>query len=112
MRTNNLSKAPPFSVEHALKTLGSNLRRARLRRGLTLAEVAEKIGTGPRPIMEAEKGAPLTGVQVYAALLWAYDLLPSFESLADPLTDEHGLAMASRHEPERARRSKGLDNDF
>jgi hypothetical protein len=62
--------------------------------------------------MEAERGKPLTGVAVYAALLWLYDLLPAFENLADPLKDERGLAMAGRNERVRARRSKGLDNDF
>ncbi len=112
MRTNPLLEAQPYPVEQAIKKLGSNLRTARLRRELTIAEVAEKIGTGPRAVSDAERGKPSTGIAVYAALLWLYDLLKSFEDLANPLKDEQGLVLASRHERTRARRSRGLDNDF
>jgi hypothetical protein len=33
---NTLGMAPPYAVERALKSLGSNLRTARLRRNLTI----------------------------------------------------------------------------
>jgi len=49
---------------------------------------------------------------VYVALLWLYDLLGSFEDLANPLKDEQGLLLASRREPARARTTRGLSNDF
>ena len=57
---NPLLEAPPYPVEQALKRLGENLRLARTRRKLTIEEVAEKIGTGPRAVMDAEKGRPST----------------------------------------------------
>lgn len=107
---NILLMAVPYPVEQALKQVGNNLRVARLRRKLTIEEVAEKIGTGARAIRAAENGKPSTGVAVYAALLWAYGLLSPFKQLADPQSDEAGLAMADVGE--RARQSKGLDNDF
>lgn len=109
---NQLVQAPPYAVEQAVKILGRNLRTARLRRELTIKEVAEKIGTGRKAVADTEKGKPTTAVAVYAALLWAYDLLSPFEELASPLKDEQGLALASRKEPVRARKSGGLDNDF
>ncbi|HEY2467283.1 MAG TPA: helix-turn-helix domain-containing protein [Terracidiphilus sp.] len=112
MRRNQLLLSQPYPVEKALKTVGSNLRTARTRRGLTRAEAAEKIGTGVRAVMDAEKGKAFTGVAVYAALLWLYDLLPAFEDLANPLKDAHGVALARRKEPVRARKSRGLSNDF
>ena len=71
---NTLTLAPPFEVETALTTLGANLRTARERRGLTIADIAEKIGTGPRAVADAEKGKPSTGIVVYAGLLWAPSL--------------------------------------
>lgn len=107
---NALVAAVPYPVEQALKKVGNNLRIARLRRKLTIEEVAEKIGTGSRAIRAAENGKPSTGVVVYAALLWLYGLLSPFEQLADPHSDETGLAMSGVGE--RARKSKGLDNDF
>lgn len=112
MRRNQLLEAQPYPVERALKTLGANLRIARLRRDQTIAQMAAKIGTGPRAVMDAERGKPSTCIAVYAALLWACDLLVPMEQLADPLKDEPGLALASRHQPKRPRQARGLDNDF
>lgn len=112
MRRNQLFLSQPYPVETALKAVGNNLRTARIRRGLTRVEAAQKIGTGVRAVMDAEKGNPFTGIAVYAALLWLYDLLPAFEDLANPLKDAHGLALARRKEPVRARKSRGLSNDF
>jgi len=109
---NNLLVAPPYPVEQALIRLGNNLRLARLRRKQTIADVAEKIGTGVRAVRDAENGKASSGVAVYAALLWAFDLLQPFEELANPLKDQEGLALASAKENRRARKNSGLDNDF
>jgi transcriptional regulator with XRE-family HTH domain len=110
--TNQLLKAPPYPVEQALKRLGENLRTARIRRNHTIEDVAEKIGTGRRAVMDAEKGKPSTGVGIYAALLWAYDLLGPLDDIANPAKDEQGLTLASAKEKTRARKSAGLSNDF
>lgn len=109
---NPLLQAPPYPVEQALKRLGGNLRVARIRRELTIKEAAEKIGTGRRAVMEAEKGKASTASGVYAALLWAYDLLGPLSDLANPATDEQGLTLASAKEKTRVRKSKGLSGDF
>ncbi|HEV2990095.1 MAG TPA: XRE family transcriptional regulator [Candidatus Angelobacter sp.] len=109
---NTLLEATPYPGEHALKKIGSNLRIARLRRKLTIQDVAEKIGAGPRAIRAAENGNPSTLIAVYAALLWAYGLLSPFEDLANPADDQEGLALSGLGIGVRARRSKGLDNDF
>ena len=109
---NSLLMAPPYQVEQALKTFGRNLRTARLRRKQTIEEVAEKIGTGVRAVRDAESGKASTGIAVYTALLWLYDLLHPFEDLANPLKDQEGLARAAAKENVRARKSGGLDNDF
>lgn len=111
-QTNTLTQAPPYAVEKAIKTLGKNLRSARLRRNLTIEEVGEKIGTGPRPVADAEKGKPTTAMAVYVALLWTYDLLSPWEQLADPLADSEGLALSERRERARAASGKDLDDDF
>jgi transcriptional regulator with XRE-family HTH domain len=106
---NKLQTAPPFPVEQALKRLGENLRTARVRRNVTIEDVAERIGTGPRAVMDAEKGKPSTGIVVYSALLWFYDLLAPFEKLADPRKDKLGLSLAAAKAPTRARKSRGLN---
>lgn len=109
---NSLLTAPPYPVDKALKTLGGNLRTARLRRNLTIRDVADKIGTGPRAVADAEKGKASTGIAVYVALLWTYRLLGQFADLANPDSDEEGLALARVGERERARFKDELDNDF
>jgi transcriptional regulator with XRE-family HTH domain len=110
-----LFETPPYAVENRLIKLGRDLRTARLRRKLTLAGVAEKIGTGVRAITDAEKGKASTRIGIYMALLWVYDLLDQAESLADPSHDAEGLRLSLSREKQRVRPdlSTGkLDNDF
>ncbi len=107
---NALMMAPPYPVEQAIKRLGANLRTARLRRNLTIADVAQKIGTGPRAVSDAENGKGSTGIVAYVALLWAYDLLGPLEEVANPAQDEEGQALA--RERIRASATEKLDSDF
>jgi transcriptional regulator with XRE-family HTH domain len=109
---NTLLRVPPYAVEQAIKRLGSDLRTARLRRNLTIEEVGEKIGTGPRAVSDAEKGKVSTGIVVYIALLWIYDLLDQIRGIADPALDEEGMNLSLSKERTRARAKGGLDNEF
>lgn len=111
-KRNALTQAPPYAVEQAIRRLGANLRTARLRRNLTIQAVAEKIGTGPRAVSDAEQGKISTGIAVYTALLWAYDLLGPMEALADPARDREGMALSMRRERARGSKPDELDNDF
>jgi DNA-binding XRE family transcriptional regulator len=103
MGRNFLLTSPPFKVEASVKQLGANLWTARIRRGITIEQVAESIGTGRRAVMDAEKGKPSTGIGVYTALLWKYLLLDEMSNLADPLKDQTGLALVARAERKRGR---------
>ena len=109
---NRLLQAPPYPVAQALTRLGENLRTARIRRNFTIDEVAQKIGTGRRAVMDAEKGKASTGVGAYVALLWVYDLLAQLNDVANPAKDEQGLALAAPKERSRARKRGELDSDF
>lgn len=109
---NKLTTAPPYAVEKALKQLGANIRTARLRRNLTVNDIAQKIGTGLRAVIDAEKGKPSTGIAVYVALLWALGLIDQLDTLASPETDQEGQTLALSRERARARPKTGGDNDF
>jgi transcriptional regulator with XRE-family HTH domain len=109
---NKLLTAPPYPVEQTLKRLGANLRTARVRRNLTMDDLAEKIGTGKRAILDAERGKPSTGIAIYAAMLWALDLLEQMDSVAAPEKDEEGQTLALSRERARARPKTELSNDF
>ncbi len=110
--SNHLLTAPPYPVEQALKRLGTNLRTARVRRRLTIKDVAQRIGTGIRAVADAEKGKPSTSIATYAALLWAFGLLDDFGLIADPARDAEGQTLARAREGSRVRPRAGLDNDF
>ena len=90
---NALTSAPPYPVEQAIRQIGANLSTARLRCNQSIEQVAEKIGTGSRAVRAAEQGRVSTGVGVYIALLWAYDLLDPALELADPGKDETELSL-------------------
>ena len=111
-QNNLLTKSPPYAVDDAVKTLGRNLRVARLRRNMTISEAAERIGSGVRAVRDAEHGKPTTAIAVYFALMWVYYLLPGADGLASPDTDMEGRRLASLREPKRAYTRKILDNDF
>jgi transcriptional regulator with XRE-family HTH domain len=109
---NHLLAAPPYQVDQALKALGSNLRTARLRRNLSIEDVAAKIGVGRHVVADAERGKPSTGIAIYAGLLWAFGLTEQLAQVADPETDEEGRLLAKGRDRVHARTSKTLDNDF
>lgn len=111
-KKNLLLATPPYAVEQTLTRLGANLRTARLRRNLTIKTMAEKIGTGPRAVADAEKGKPATSIAVYMALLWALGLIDQMEDIADPTKDQEGHTLALSRERSRARSSIKIDNDF
>ena len=109
---NQLLTAPPYPVEQTLQRLGANLRTARLRRNLTLADVAAKIGVHKQTVADAEKGKPSTGIAVYAAMLWSLDLLDQMADVAAPERDGEGQTLALARERGRARPRRALSNDF
>jgi transcriptional regulator with XRE-family HTH domain len=111
-RKNPLTASPPILVETALRELGGRLRAARLARNLTLESIAEKIGTGRRPVADAELGKPGVSAAVFVALLWAYDLLDDLKFVADPGRDTVGQSMVRDRQRARPNQRKNLDNDF
>lgn len=112
-RSNLLLQQPPSAVERTLVEVGSALRLARIRRGWTQAQLAERIGTGLRAVADAEKGNPSTAIAVTVAMLWALGLLEHYAALAEPALDVEGERLARAKAPLRARGSRGADDrDF
>jgi transcriptional regulator with XRE-family HTH domain len=107
-----LTDALPFAVEEVVTRLGAGLRIARVRRGLTIADAAAKLGVSRLVVAAAERGKATTSIAVYASLLWAYGLLDHLSEVADPLRDEVGIKLASTDEKLRVRHPRALDNDF
>lgn len=107
-----LTQAPPFAVEEALRKLGANLRLARVRRRITASDMGGRIGVGRHVIADAEAGKLTTGIGVYAGMLWAMNLLGALEDVATPNNDEVGMALSRDNDPLRARPGGGLSDEF
>lgn len=111
---NHLSEALPYAVEKALFQLGGKLRTARLRRNISMQELAGKIGVSRYVIADVERGKPTTGIAAYAGMLWALDLLADLDAVAAPTLDRKGMVHSLVGDRKRARDtvSKRSDNDF
>ncbi len=101
----------PYEIERTLRKLGQDLRTARLRRGVSLQQLAENIGVSREVLGDAEKGKPSTGIAVYASLLWTFGMLQHLEQVATPTSDIEGMRLESFRGPKIARSSR-VDDDF
>lgn len=79
-----------------LARAGANLRLARLRRRMTMAEVAERLGVDRRTVSAMEAGEPQAASSVLAGALWVYGLERDFDALADPERDSLGKGLEAR----------------
>lgn len=92
---------PSVAVRRALRKLGGDIRDARRRRGLPAEIVAERAFTSRPTLRRIEQGDHGVGIGIYAAVLQALGLLDGLGLLADPSSDETGLAVASEQLPQR-----------
>lgn len=103
----------PQEVLDALSRMGGNLRTARLRRNMTIDEVASRVGIHRETLALAERGSPNVAVGSYVAALWVYGLLPDTKAFAAPDSDEAGLALQAAGSRTRARPGLGgMSDDF
>lgn len=110
---NLLLSTPPYEVEADLRQLGADIRTARLRRNLSLASIAEKLGVSRKVLADVEAGKSSTGIGIYAGVLWALGLSSRLGKVADPVTDEVGQALAAHQGRKGAGRPRRtLSNDF
>ncbi len=91
----------PRLVHTALVGLGSNLKTARLRRGLTRAQVAQALVVSADTYRRVEIGQSNVAAGIYLSALHYFQMLaPAFE-LANPLSDAEGLILEAKRKPQR-----------
>lgn len=96
----------PFPVDRTLKRLGHNVALARLRRNLSQAALAERIGASVNTVRRMEAGHPGTALQHFARALQVFGALDGLDQLLDTAQDAIGLALMDEKVPRRARRPK------
>ena len=87
----------------ALERLGQDIRGARLRRGIAIADLAVRSGTSPSSIARLEKGDAGVGVGTLADVLVAFGLIERLADLVDIRKDDLGLALAAEQLPKRGK---------
>lgn len=105
-------KGFPFEVAEAVKTLGENIRIARIRRRMKQEELAQKCGITRKTLYGIEKGLPGVGIGQIFSVLWVMGLLDPVKELAEPDTDEHGKILEAARQSKRVRDPPAEDNDF
>lgn len=87
----------------ALERLGQDIRGARLRRGIAIADLAVRSGTSPSSIARLEKGDSGVGIGTLADVLVALGLIERLTDLVDIRKDDLGLSLATQQLPKRGK---------
>jgi transcriptional regulator with XRE-family HTH domain len=92
-----------LKTKYVLEKLGKDIRSARLRRRIAVADLAVRAGTSPSTISRLEKGDPGVGVGALSHILVALGLVERLADLIDIRHDDLGLALAVEQMPQRGR---------
>ena len=96
----------PLPVARAMKKLGSDIERARLRRNMTQAMLAERIGASVKTVQRMEQGYEGLALQHLARTLHVFGELNRLLELLDTAQDSVGLVLMDHNLPRRARPPK------
>ena len=105
-------RALPSEAVERVKELGHRVRVARVRRGLSIAEVAAKAGINRNTLNALELGKPGIALGAYVTVLWALGLDKTLDAVAHPDADLHGKTLEASRRPARVRKSQKPKNDY
>ena len=87
-----------------MQVVGEQIRLARLRRNLSIAQVAERATCSSLTVARIEKGAPTVAIGIYLRVLYALQLDDDILYIAKD--DTLGRALQDMNLPQRERASK------
>ena len=64
----------PRKLEKTMTIMGEQIKLARLRRNLPIAQIAERATCSPLTVNRIEKGSPTVSMGIYARVLYALQL--------------------------------------
>ena len=94
----------PRRAAHNLQIAGEQIRLARLRRDLTISQVAERASCSDLTVMRVERGTTTVAIGIYLRVLFALGLDESILALAKD--DEMGRTLQDLDLKHRQRASK------
>lgn len=74
MAKNTMGTKLPQKLEQKMALMGEQIKLARLRRNLSIAQVAERATCSPLTVTRIEKGSPTVSIGIYARVLYALQL--------------------------------------
>ncbi len=87
------------------------IRLARIRRSLSVADLAEKAGINRNTINALELGKPGASIGVIATVLWTLGLDKTLDRVADSDMDVHGKALEASRRPKRASKPRMVGSE-
>ncbi len=104
MAKNTMGNRLPRKLEDDMKIVGEQIRLARLRRNLSIAQVADRATCSPLTISRIERGTPTVAIGIYLRALYALQLEEDILWLAKE--DKLGKALQDLTLKARKRASK------
>lgn len=95
------------SARRALKSLGGNLKTARLKRRVSLQDFAERTGVSESTLIRLEKGDEGVSIGALTMVCLVLGELDRISEFLDPGTDDTGLLMEKGALPKRIDRKRG-----
>jgi len=74
MAKNTMGNKLPRKLEQKMQIVGEQIKLARLRRNLSIAQVAERATCSSLTVSRIEKGTPTVGIGIYLRVLYALQL--------------------------------------
>lgn len=107
-----ISSTIPVPAAERAQELGNRVRLARIRRGMSLAELAQKAGINRNTLSALELGKPGVALGAYVTVLWALGLDNTLDAVAHPDSDSHGKTLEASRRPKRVRKSQQSKNEY
>ena len=96
----------PLPAAHALQKLGRDLALARRKRGISTADMADRLLVSRDTLWRLERGDPTVALGTLATATFILQLHERLANLAAPASDDLGLSLDERRLPKRIRRSR------
>ncbi len=105
MDRNKLPLSP--AIDRSIKKLGSDVSKARRRRRLTRASLAERSGVSVSTLKRLEAGDASVALENFARVMQVFGELDRFAQLLDSGADELGIVLMDEQLPKRVRPRRG-----
>ena len=107
-----IKKTLPIEATKRVKELGHRVRLARVRRGMSIAELAAKAGINRNTLTALELGKHGVAMGAYITVLWGLGLDRTLDGVAHPDSDTHGKTLEASRRPARVRKSQKSKNEY